>query len=420
MKTKLDQSVRLYLIVFSLLICCVTYAQEYSDYKTINGIVKDERSKKKIEYASVSVPGTNISTVTNADGEFTIKIKNDLHATEIEASRIGYTSSRLPVTNESEKSDVTIMLHPKPIELKDVVIYQIDPQLLVEKAIAKIGDNYTSDPSRLTGFYRETIKKKRNYINISEAVIDIYKTPYTQNIDQDRVRILKGRSLLSPKRGDTLIVKMLGGPSMSIYTDIVKNTDFILDPSSLHHYKFTIEENSVLINDRPHYIVRFTPQVVVPYALHTGRLYIDQENLTFSRAEFNLDMQDKNKATASILKKKPFRLKFKPEEVSFVITYRERDGRSYLHYISNETRFKCDWKRKLFSTSYTIVSEMVVTDGKTQDIEKIPNKEAFKLNQSLTDCVSNFYDENFWEDYNIISPTESLESAMNKLKKQHR
>ncbi|MGM9796255.1 MAG: hypothetical protein ACI3ZY_01500, partial [Parabacteroides sp.] len=30
----------------------------------------------------------------------------------------------------------------------------------------------------------------------------------------------------------------------------------------------------------------------------------------------------------------------------------------------NEVRFKCDWKRKLFSSNYTVVSEMVVTDGR--------------------------------------------------------
>jgi hypothetical protein len=28
-----------------------------------------------------------------------------------------------------------------------------------------------------------------------------------------------------------------------------------------------------------------------------------------------------------------------------------------------------------------------------------------------------FYDEAFWEDYNIIEPTESLEEAVGKLKK---
>ena len=101
-------------------------------------------------------------------------------------------------------------------------------------------------------------------------------------------------------------------------------------------------------------------------------------------------------------------------------TTRNAMGWTYLSYIRNGVRFKCDWKRKLFSTNYTILSEMVVTDGKESGINTIPYKMAFRSSQSLSDKVSNFADEGFWGSYNIIEPTESLEHAVNKLKKQHR
>jgi hypothetical protein len=132
-------------------------------------------------------------------------------------------------------------------------------------------------------------------------------------------------------------------------------------------------------------------------------------------------MDNRNKVTQAILRKKPYKLQFKPEEVSFLVTYKLRDGLSYLYYIRNLVRFKCDWKKKwIFSTGYTITSEMVMTDMKTGDISKIPGKDAFRQNRSLSDEVGNFYDENFWEDYNIIEPTESLENAVNKLRKQYK
>ena len=59
---------------------------------------------------------------------------------------------------------------------------------------------------------------------------------------------------------------------------------------------------------------------------------------------------------------------------------------------------------------------MVVTDGKEENVTNIPYKMAFKETQSLSDKVENFMDEDFWGAYNIIEPTESLESAVNKLK----
>ena len=185
----------------------------------------------------------------------------------------------------------------------------------------------------------------------------------------------------------------------------------MLDKASLHYYKYKME-NSVMINERLHYVISFEPQVVMPYALFYGNLYIDQETLAFSRAEFNLSMDDRNKVTQAILRKKPFRLHFKPEEVAYLVTYKQ------LNYVRNEVRFKCDYKRRLFSTNYTIISEMVVTDRQENNIAKIPAREAFSDRYSLLDKVSNFYDANFWEGYNIIEPTESLESAVNKLKKQ--
>ena len=178
-------------------------------------------------------------------------------------------------------------------------------------------------------------------------------------------------------------------------------------------------EESVMIDERPHFVVSFAPQVNLPYALYYGKLYIDKQSIAFTRAEFSLSMDDKNKATQAILKKKPYNLRFKPEEVSFLVNYKLRDGISYLNYIRSEFKFKCDWKRRLFSTNYTIISEMVVTGGKVGNVDNIPAKLSFKQSQSLSDNVSSFRDANFWEDYNIIEPSESLESAVNKLKKQY-
>jgi hypothetical protein len=127
-------------------------------------------------------------------------------------------------------------------------------------------------------------------------------------------------------------------------------------------------------------------------------------------------MDDKNKAAQAILKKKPLGLRFKPEEISFLVTYRQKDGKSYINYVKSQIEFKCDWKKRLFSTNYAIVSEMVVTAGRGDAI-RIPGKLAFSQGESLSDKVMDFYDEDFWGDYNIIEPDESLEFGVEKLKK---
>lgn len=395
-----------------------SYAQEDAgDYITVSGVVKNQHTKKRLEYVNISVPGSNVGTVTNADGEFSLKIQKSLSAEKVEISHLGYFNNQIVLTGKDIRN-YTVLLAPYANLLDEVIIHARDPRRLVEEAIKKIPANYNPKASMLTGFYRETVQKGRRYINLSEAVIDIYKTPYTQQVDHDRVQIYKGRKLLSPKKSDTLAVKLLGGPNMSIYVDIVKNPDILFDMESLPYYSFRMEEATSLDN-RPQYVVSFEPRMILPYALYYGKLYIDKERLSFTRAEFNLSMDDKNKATQAILRKKPFGLRFKPVEVSFLINYKQRaDGLTYLSYIRNGVRFKCDWKRKLFHTNYTILSEMVVTDSKEENIPHIPYKMAFKQSQSLSDKVSDYADKDYWEDFNIIEPTESLENAVNKLRKQ--
>jgi hypothetical protein len=385
-------------------------------YTTVSGTVRDQKSKKKLEYVNIAVPGSNIGTVTNSDGEFSIKIRSSLLAKEVQLSHVGYLNAIIPV-NGSDITDVVVNLIPTENLLEEVIIRARDPRYIVEEAMSKIAVNYSPTTNMLTGFYRETAQKGRRYINISEAIIDIYKTPYTESVERDRVQIYKGRSLLSQKKSDTLVVKLLGGPNLSVYVDIVKNPDILLDKEMLPYYSFKMEE-SVMIDKRPQYVISFTPQAILPYALYYGKLYIDKEKLAFTRAEFNLNMDDRNKATQAILKKKPFGLRFKPLEVSFLVTYKQRNNLTYLSYIRNEVHFNCDWKRRLFATNYTIHSEMVVTDSETEHVNNISYKLAFKPSQSLSDKVGDFMDEDFWGAYNIIEPTESLESAVNRLRKQ--
>jgi len=406
----------LFVMVMMSVLSVSLWAQSEPDYITVTGVVKDKRSNKKLEYVNISVHGTNIGTVTNADGGFSVKIKDSLQVKVLDLSHIGYYNQQFPIESRSV-SNVTIYLTPNERNLKEVIVHPMDPLELVETAVDKIADNNSPNRNMLTGFYRETVRKRRNYINISEAIINIYKTPYTEDVSRDRVQIYKGRKLLSPRPGDTLLVKFEGGPTLSTYLDVVKNKEVLLDKENLHYYKFKME-NPVMIEEKLNYVVSFEPQVILPYALFYGKLYINAENHAFTRAEFYLSMDDKNKATQAVLRKKPFGMHFKPEEVAYLVTYRTQNGISYLNYVRNEVRFKCDWKRKLFSTGYTIISEMVVTDKREDNVNSISYKESFNKNQVLSDKVRNFYDPDFWEDYNIIEPTESLEAAVSKLKKQ--
>lgn len=409
-----------------MLFLCLTFILggmfAYADgsLKSISGIAKDRSTKKKLENVSISIPGTNIATVTNEDGKFLIKLPDNIEMPSLKADLIGYSTSYLSA-EEIAKSDkeITIMLSPLSNTLKEVTVYGGQPRPLIENAMEKIPQNYSDSSSLFTAFYRETIQKGKRFIGISEAMTKIYKKSYkTRTIDSDRVKVIKGRKLLSQKSSDTLAVKILGGPTLPVILDVVKNENALFNKNELDYYDFKMEKIA-FVDDRPQYVIEFSPKkVILPYPLSKGTVMIDCESLAFTRADFEMDMSDKNKATSSILRKKPAGLKFKPQEASYIVTYKLQDGKSYLNYISSKTRFKCDWKRRLFSSGYTARAEMVMVDRQDNSNEKISRKEAVKRNYILDDTVESFNDPDFWKDYNIIEPTESLDKAVYKLKKQ--
>ena len=419
MKTSIKQISIVLLFVFLFSGVANIFAQSDDKYFTISGVVKDRSNRKNLEYVNISIPGSNLSSITNEDGYFLLKIKDSIKAKEIEFSHIGYFSTTIPL-NGRDLLDQTFYLTPNDKQLREVVVESWEnPVDLVRAALKRIPNNYSNKPNLLTGFYRETVQKGRKFINISEAVINIYKKSYSDDMISDRVQIFKGRKLITTKVSDTLAVKLLGGPNLSIFADIVKNPDILFDEESLSNFIFKMEDSKFLDN-RQQYVLSFSPAVILHYPLYYGTLYIDKETLSFTRAEFYLDMKDRNKATDAILRKKPAGLRLRPEEVFFIVSYKQRDGKSYLNYIRNEVKFKCDWSRRLFSTNYTVQSEMIVTESKEELVNNIPRKESFNERESLSDRVMSFYDDNFWGVYNIIEPTESLESAVNKLKKEYK
>lgn len=387
---------------------------------TVSGVVRDKESRKKLENVAVSLVGTPIGTVTNAEGVFSLKIPHMDTIPQLELSHIGYMNARFSASapEGSNNMHATILMIPIALQLNEVVAYGNSARRIVEEALERIPKNYPSGESMTSAFYRETVQKGHRYISISEAMLDVYKTSYKQRTsDRDKVQIDKARRLLSQKQSDTLGVKVVGGPNLPLFMDVVKNAYALFDEETLDYYSF-VQEPSVFIDDRLQYVISFRPRVKLDYALYVGRVFIDREHLAFTRAEFELDLSDRERAVAAILYKKPLGLRFRPQKVSFLITYRQHDGVTCLNYICNEMCFKCDWKRRLFSSSYVARSEMVAVDREEHPERVIARRDAFKPYQVFYDIVKEYWSEDFWKDYNIIEPTESLEDAVKKLRKQ--
>lgn len=386
---------------------------------TLRGVVKDAQSRKRLPNVNVFIPGRDVGTMTNDDGAFVLKVTREAAQGELAFSCLGYAGKRLSISAWSgSQHAVNVYLVPESRLLSEVTVYGGDAKELVYEALARVGANYPLQPNMLQMFYRETIMKGSRFVGISEGVLDVFKEGYKhRSLGKDRVRIERGRRLLSQKSKDTLAIKVQGGPTLAVHFDAMKNPDFLFDAETMGYYAFRHERMDVL-GDRLHYVVSFKPLVKVEYPLYSGLLYIDMQTLCLSRAECALDVSDEEKVNKILLQKKPAGLRFRVREASMVIAYRPHGNRATLDYVKSSIRFKCDWKRRLFASAYAAVAEMVTVDLDHAPKGNIPLQEAFGTKRLFDDAAEANWDADYWADYNIIEPTESLEKAVKKLRKQ--
>ena len=396
------------ILLFLMLVVSSACAQQLVQ---VSGTVVSQTTGKAL--AGASVTGDGHTVVTNDDGYFVLKTDTELKT--ITVSHVGYRAQRVRLSQPSEQP-LRIRLKPATIQLQEVLVMAGNARELVSTAISKIPQNYSQQPELLRCFYRETAQKRQRYIMVAEGVVDMFKTAYDYQSDNDRVAIRKGRRLLSPRRGDTLTVKVTGGPVLPVQLDMVKRRDFLLNEEELDCYHLEMEMPTT-IGDRQQYVVSIRPRRKMPYALYYGRLYIDQETLAFTRAELSLDMSDRHKATEMMLVRKPLGVRFRPKELSLLLDYRFENGVTRISYIRTFFRFNCDWRRRLFATSFTACCEMVVTGQTATTGRPIRGRESFDQRDAFFDKVDYFLDPVFWEDYNIIEPTESLNRAITRLMK---
>ena len=386
---------------------------EYSEYR---GKVIDVKTRKALEYATLQVNGTNISTLTNSQGGFLLKVPKRLSGRRVTVSFLGYTSKVISLA-DFDSNNTIIKLETYIEELSEVKINVKDATSLVLEMLRRKGDNYYNDDLKMTSFYRETIKKRRTYVSLSEAVVEIYKQPYTSG-RSDILKIYKARKSTDYDKLDTVAFKLRGGPFNTIYIDIMKNTEMLFVEDMVDIYDFTFD-NSTKIDNRLIYVVNFKQKKYVNEPYFYGKLYIDAQTLALTNAKFYLNLENKQKASKFFIIKKPRTADVLPVEAYYQVEYREKDGKWFYGYSRIQLGFKINWDKKWFNTIYNTTIEMAVTDWEKSDSNQLPkSKDRLRPSVIMSDNTSGFKDPEFWGAYNVIEPDKPIESAIEKIQRQ--
>jgi hypothetical protein len=383
---------------------------------SFSGKITDSETKKALVYASVLVEGTNIGTIANSDGEYLLKVPKNKANGKVCFTHLGYKTLALEISNLKAENN-TVALQPEIVSLQEIIVRLEDPATLIKEAVTKISRNYSKTPAMYTGFYREAIQQNKKYVSIAEAVLGAYKASYSNMFTDDKVKVLYGRKSQDVKKMDTIVVKLQGGPLTPFFLDIAKNPENVFNEEFFKNYDLKLSGQISLDNERC-YIIEFEQRKNVNLPLYKGKIFIEVESLAITAIEYGLSEFGLEYASSMFVKKKPLTMRTDILGADYFVKYTKNNDKWTLNYVRSELRFKCKWKKNFFASSYNIMSEMAVTDIDETNVEKIKAAESFKQSDIFSDKAEAFKDDNFWGDYNIILPDESIQSAIKKLNKK--
>ena len=457
---------------FALLVFFVT-ATTFGQSE-LKGKVADFLTYQPIESASVYIENTTIGSITNADGNFVLKVPQERLLDTLVISSIGYKSFKVVISEFDNGSD--IFLEEDVASLDEVVIIA-DPRPttgdgIVQKALEKLPNNLPSRPYLQKGFLRHKERNKKEYKWLIESAITLYDSSYASGAkDNLKINVDETRKSYDLRDIDSLFtysayLKSIGSKAgnlnrKSIKTaslmdaikwndsrvnglenlfkgklNLVRNsnvTGALLGKSTLEKHEFTLD--TILVdNGRKLYKIEIskgsdfvglnTPNIFNEGFEPKGWIYIYYDNYAIKKVEYEL-------IAASEVQKKRSKSLFDTQTIhKLVMTYMDYDGKMYPNYIYYETpklvntgdrssdRVKTESapgfdKDEQF---YYTIQEILFSDI-IQDPELI-SQELQQNDWSADIFSSKPYNESFWKTYNVLLESKEEEKLIQDLSKR--
>ncbi|WP_321347882.1 STN and carboxypeptidase regulatory-like domain-containing protein [uncultured Draconibacterium sp.] len=376
-------------------------------YFFLSGKLIESRKDRSIPFASVSIQKKPIGTISNTDGEFLLKVHPSYIRDTIIISCMGYEQKLLPA-NQLLDEDLFI-LEPASIKIKEVKVTAVTPEKLLRNMRENYSKNYTPSTKLMTAFYRETVKQDKNYISVSEAVMEVLKAPYIGTTRGDLVRLLKGRKSRDVQPFKWLNFKLMGGPFTITELDAVKTVETFINPEYEYAYSYQISD-VIRYENQPVYVVKFEPKTNDFYPPFEGEMYVHRETFALVHASYHLNKIGLKQAEEVMIKKKPRKVKARPTYVYYQVNYRQYQGKWHLASAKASVKFKVRSKRDKLNSTFHSISDLLITNIEPTDLKRFNKDERFNRNDIFVEVLGT-YDQKFWENYNIIKPNESLRNA---------
>ncbi|MRR23568.1 carboxypeptidase-like regulatory domain-containing protein [bacterium] len=382
-------------------------------FLAIGGKIIDSETLEPLPYATIGISHRGRGTVTNFNGDFMLRISEACLEDTLTVSYVGYVNRLLPVRS-LPGNVMTITMDRDYIPIPEIIIRAQDPQLILRRTISSVASNYGTTPAMLTGFYREGVYRKKEPQIYSEAVVKIYKSPYTRSLQNDQIKVIRSRKIENLEAKDTLAVRLKAGLSATLSLDGIRHLFDFLDPQSFNSYEYHLTD-IVTIDGQTAYVISFKQREWITEPLMQGDMYINVDNYSLMLAEFEVNPIYINQTGESFISRLPRDYVMKPEYVRYRTRYRNVDGRYYLSHVRGDLGFIARGRKRVFSSRFNVFFELAVTEHRTDNVARFDHEELAPAYSIFSQTISG-YDPGFWKDFDFLKPEDDLVAALEKLR----
>lgn len=402
-----------------LFLCCflsLNVCAQQRDTVELQGAIKDSSTRQPVAFASIGIPAGAIGTVSNDDGGFILKMPRSGMNDTLFVSSVGYRTYALPLKELAADRPLVIFLSPVSLALKEVVVRPLDPVRLLTDALHSIAANYSGQPVMMKGFYRERVWQSDELIAMSEAVIDIYKAPYTDNQAVDQMKLLKGRRSRDVKQSDLLDHMSISG---GLRVDFVKYGVHFLLPNNFKYYDYQLTD---ILSDGKDttLVIAVDMKDNIRQPLLKGKIYLDAASLAFTGIEYGYSpkgiqyVNAGGKGQKKIVRKLDLDVETLSAETK--VKFSRQGNTWYLQ--SARSDYKARVKREQRNSDDLVVyrADFVITETDKVHVNPIRKEEQLvTFGIDLGKQIGQDYDPAFWKNYNYILPEENTRENIKKL-----
>ncbi|MDA3881269.1 MAG: carboxypeptidase-like regulatory domain-containing protein [Prolixibacteraceae bacterium] len=336
--------IKRYLIIATLILLHFsTFAQNKT---TISGRVIDKNTREPLIFVNIGVEGTLTGTASNANGDFTLNVPDNLTEKELYFSAIGYNNFTISISEYLGKDAKVIGLESLSygiegveISTQSMVLYRI-----IKDAASNIGQLFINKPYSFDALYQNELfvnqnleKKREVLVYVSDKNGYEHRTTSYTDRNYNFQNISRNFEVKTLADGTTLMDDLLN-------FDIARSGGNILDTLFLNHYDLELL-NSATIDSDSLWIIAYklaTPEIgetdVWKPSFYEGKLYVSKPGRILLKAEAHIKASTVSKHGLSVVATENSQQL--NVEMKYTTTYKKTSGKSMVDKIALDKRFE--------------------------------------------------------------------------------